>query len=370
MHVVHLGFQVDNLRRDPEQLLRDWYSLPYVADAAAAGGNRVSVVQACFHRRHLRRGGIDYHFVPPDGRHSFAGGEFAELVASRQADVFHVHGLGFHDDVCALNARLPQVPILLQDHADRPPRFWRRPRWRRGFAAVRGIAFCAREQAQAFAARGLLPRGMQIFEIAQWSAPFTPGDRHEARRRTALGGSPCVLWVGHLDDNKDPLTVLEGVSLASRVLPCIELWCCFGNAPLLGRVRERVESDPQLRSRVHLLGKVPHERMEELMRAADLFVLGSHREGSGCALIEAMACGLQPVVTDIPSFRTLTGNGAVGRLWKPGDAAACALALRAVAALPAAEGREATRAHFEATASPRALGRQLDQVYRRVRGET
>ena len=41
-------------------------------------------------------------------------------------------------------------------------------------------------------------------------------------------------------------------------------------------------------------------RVEELMRAADIFTLGSHREGSGYALTEALACGLPPVVTDIP----------------------------------------------------------------------
>ena len=51
------------------------------------------------------------------------------------------------------------------------------------------------------------------------------------------------------------------------------------------------------------------------MRAADLFVLGSHREGSGYSLIEALACGLPPIVTDIPSFRSLTGAGVVGALW-------------------------------------------------------
>ena len=45
------------------------------------------------------------------------------------------------------------------------------------------------------------------------------------------------------------------------------------------------------------------------MQAADLFVLGSHREGSGYSLIEALACGLPPVVTDIHAFRTLTGCG-------------------------------------------------------------
>lgn len=369
MHVVQISFQVDNLLRPPEQLLRDWYSLEYVADAATAGGHRVTVVQACFHRHWMRRRGVDYHFVPPDGERSLVDGDFAALVAAQHADVFHVHGLGFHEDVLALRARVPSVPILLQDHADRPPRFfWRRARWRRGFSAVNSIAFCAPEQADAWDAAGLLPKHVKVCAISQWSVPFTPGDRAAARAQSGLTGDPCVLWVGHLNENKDPLTVLEAVSLAARELPGLQLWCCFGNAPLLPAVERRIAADTHLRDRVHLLGQVPHERMEALLRSADVFVLGSHREGSGCALIEAMACGLPPVVTDIPSFRALTGNATVGRLWPRGDARACARAMIAVSTERRDAMRAATRAHFEATASPAALGRQLDAVYQRVRG--
>ncbi len=54
---------------------------------------------------------------------------------------------------CARSAEYqPQLPILLQDHADRPPRWWRRGAWRRGVAAADGVSFCARAQAQPFTA--------------------------------------------------------------------------------------------------------------------------------------------------------------------------------------------------------------------------
>ena len=56
------------------------------------------------------------------------------------------------------------------------------------------------------------------------------------------------------------------------------------------------------------LGRLPHERLAAYYSAADIFVSGSHREGSGYALIEAMACGAIPCVTDIPSFRAITGG--------------------------------------------------------------
>jgi glycosyltransferase involved in cell wall biosynthesis len=206
---------------------------------------------------------------------------------------------------------------------------------------------------------------MKVFEVPESTSRFAPGDRLRARRVTALQGDPAVLWVGHLDENKDPLTVLDGIRAAARELPRLQLHCCFGTAPLLHAVEERIARDRALRPRVRLLGRVPHERVQQLMRAADLFVLGSHREGSGYSLIEALACGLPPVVTDIPSFRALTA-GTVGRLWAPRDAAALSAALRSIAPGLGETTREQVRAHFERELSLPALGRKLAAAYAEV----
>jgi glycosyltransferase involved in cell wall biosynthesis len=175
-----------------------------------------------------------------------------------------------------------------------------------------------------------------------------------------------VLWVGHLNANKDPLTVLRGISDAARELPELNLYCCFGNAPLLRAVQEKVSGTPRLRSRVHLLGRIAHERIEILMRAADIFVLGSHREGSGYSVIEALACGLPPVVTDIASFRSLTGGGCVGKLWPCNDAMALSAALRSLTPHIGSATRAQVRAHFEATLSFDALGAKLAAMYEDV----
>jgi glycosyltransferase involved in cell wall biosynthesis len=117
---------------------------------------------------------------------------------------------------------------------------------------------------------------------------------------------------------------------------------------------------------VHLLGWTSHERIEQLMRAADIFVLGSHREGSGYSLIEALACGLPPVVTDIASFRSLTGAAAAGALWACGKADTLTTALLSVAAQPQGAARAAARRHFEKTLAFDALGRQLVAAYQEL----
>jgi glycosyltransferase involved in cell wall biosynthesis len=291
------------------------------------------------------------------------GRAFRSLVAGLQPQVFHAHGLGFPRETAALHALAPHVPVILQDHADRVPRLWKRAGWRRGMAHVAGVVFCAHEQALPFVKSGVLPRAVRVFEYAGTSTRFMPGDQAQARAATGLYGDPCVLWVGHLNSNKDPLTILRGLRDCAAQLPDLHLWCCFGTAPLMDEVRDEIARSPSLVERVHLLGAVPHERIEHLMRAADLFVLGSHREGSGVSLIESLAVGLTPAVSDIPSFRAITGQGAVGAVWKCGDSQAFSRALLRVAAQPRGVARAAARAHFERELSFAAGGVRLRDAY-------
>jgi glycosyltransferase involved in cell wall biosynthesis len=144
-------------------------------------------------------------------------------------------------------------------------------------------------------------------------------------------------------------------------LPDLRLWCAFGAAPMLDAVRARIDGDPRLKGRVHLLGHVPHARIESLLRAADLFVSGSRAEGSGYAAMEAIACGVTPVLTDIPAFRAVTGNGRIGHLWPCGDTARLAEALLRAATERAPP--EQVRAHFDATLSFGAVGRMWSNAY-------
>jgi len=144
------------------------------------------------------------------------------------------------------------------------------------------------------------------------------------------------------------------------------LWCAFASSDLLPAVLDMLREDPLLAEHVHLCGKVSRERVEALCRASDVFVLGSHHEGSGYALIEALACGLTPVVSAIPSFRALTGGGAVGALVPVGDVDAFAAAIVAASAKPRLEARVAALGHFDRTLSPAALGRSLARAYEAV----
>ncbi|TAM61558.1 MAG: glycosyltransferase [Rhodanobacter sp.] len=369
LHVAQINFLPVPEGRAPTEVLEQWHSLVDIAELVASSGTRVSVIQAAACEDLITRNGIDYHFIDIRGLGTAAsrGRRFAGLLADIHADVLHGHGLAFAGAAFAVSQCLPQLPIIMQDHADRPPRWWRRPLWRRWHAAISGVAFTALEQAQPFIRAGLFGPHTRLFAIPESSSRFTPGSRADARAQTGLHGDPCVLWVGHLSPGKDPLTVLDGVARTALRLPGLQLWCAFGSAPLRDEVQARIAHDPRLARRVHLLGKVAHAHVEALMRAADLFVSGSHHEGSGYALLEALACGVAPVITDIPSFRALTGSGRVGNLWPCGDAARLAEAL--VDAAASRPSPEQVRGHFDATLSFAAVGRRWADAYMQVRDE-
>jgi glycosyltransferase involved in cell wall biosynthesis len=204
---------------------------------------------------------------------------------------------------------------------------------------------------------------MRILELLESSSRFTTGDRGEARRRTGLHGEPCLLWLGNLDANKDPLTVLRALEAAAGALPGVRLWLAYRRAPLLAQVRDAIARSPLLSARVTLLGPQSRDRVEWLLRSADFLVQASSFEGSGYVVIEALACGATPLVTDIPSFRRITGDGAAGGLFPPGDAAALARLLEVWSALDGAQLRRQARARFEHALSFEVLGDELNAAY-------
>ncbi|HEX8655066.1 MAG TPA: glycosyltransferase family 4 protein [Allosphingosinicella sp.] len=366
LRVVQANCLIDGQRREPDALLEAWPTLPAIAEAAAAAGADVTVLVASHAATLFRRNGVSYRFVAePRLRPGSGAGLFpwrlAAAVRRERPDAVHFNGFGFPFHARAVCGA--GVPVLVQDHGSGAGgRAAALRRW--GHARIAGAAFTAVGQAEPFRRHGQIPAHARVFAIPESSSRFRPGSKAEARATTGLYGDPALLWVGHLDGNKDPLTVLEAVRQALPSLPGLRLWCAYGTAPLMREVESALAADPALAARVHLLGRVPHDRVELLCRAADLFVLASRREGSGYALIEALACGATPVVSDIPSFRELTGDGAVGALAPRGDARAFSEAIVRLAALPREPLREQALDHFRTSLSFEVVGRKLLEAYR------
>ena len=96
--------------------------------------------------------------------------------------------------------------------------------------------------------------------------------------------------------------------------------------------------------------------VDRLLRAADLFVLPTYREGLPRSIIEAMAVGLPVIASDLPACRELVEPGTTGLLVPPRDVGALIGALRQLTAMPE------LRAAYGANGRARALERHDERT--------
>jgi glycosyltransferase involved in cell wall biosynthesis len=364
MNVVQVNHAFDPAITSPQALLDRYHTLTGWSDAVRAAGCTVSVVQAFSHDAVERRNEVNYVFCRSGARSGAAG--LAEAVCRCEPDVVHVNGFDAPWLVTRLRRRLPgDAAIVVQDHGGTMPRAMS-PRSIlacRALSAADGYLFTSREQSLPWVRRGAITDPAMAHEVLEASTHLTPIDRRAAREQTRMSGAPAVLWVGRLDANKDPFTVLAGFERALDALPAASLAMVFGSDDLLPAVATRLSASNRLRDRVRLVGPIEHRELAAWYSAADLFVLGSHIEAAGYALIEACACGAVPVVTGIAPFRAITGDGTIGHLWIPGDADSCALALGRGAMMVDEQARRDVRAHFAARLSWAAVGRRARLIY-------
>jgi glycosyltransferase involved in cell wall biosynthesis len=376
VHVAQIGYGFEEIA-DPDALLDRYSSLTGWSEAlSAAGADRVTVVQRFRRNARLTRNGIDYIFCGvggnPGARRWTAPGALHRALTGVQPDVVHVNGLNFPVETWLLRRALhPGIAIVVQDHASRVPRVrgaspaatLRQAVRRRCMRVPDGLLFSVAEQASEWRQAGFIEARQTVYHVMESSTVMRPMPRAAARQATGVDGEPSVLWVGRLNANKDPLTILLGFERSLARLPGATLTMIYGAADLLPAVRDRLRASPALDRRVRLVGRVAHHLMPAFYSAADLFVLGSHHEGSGYALIEACACGLPAVVTDIPTFRAITADGSIGALWNVGDASSCARALAETGQRDLSSLRPRVAEHFDRALSWPVLGRQAMEAY-------
>ncbi len=175
--------------------------------------------------------------------------------------------------------------------------------------------------------------------------PAGPGEREALRARLGLPKGVLAVYAGRLLRGKGLETLLEAFAAVAREhedLSLVLLGSGEGQAlSVEDELRARV-SGRGLAERVLFAGRV--ERVEDTLRAADLFVFPSVFEALGIALVEAAACGLPAVASRTGGIVDVVEDGLSGRLVAPGDAGALAAALLGLAAdgaLRAGMGREA-----------------------------
>ena len=162
-------------------------------------------------------------------------------------------------------------------------------------------------------------------------SPVSPGE--QAALRAALGlptDRVLCAFVGRLTRQKNPDLLLEAWSRCERSQAHLVF---VGDGPLRADLEQRNSRVPSTR-RVSFTGAVPE--VASFVRAMDLLVLPSQAEGISNSMLEAMACGLPVVATDVGGARdVLGGEGKAGLVVPAGSSAALAEAITALTDSPA-----------------------------------
>ncbi|MRS03689.1 glycosyltransferase [bacterium] len=111
--------------------------------------------------------------------------------------------------------------------------------------------------------------------------------------------------------------ILSAFAKANSEKPDLRL-LLFGKGPQESQFRQLV-SDYDLLDKVHFGGQASLEELPEIYRSADVYLSASHSDGSSVSLMEALACGLPVVVSDIPGNLEWIEEGKQGWLFKDGS---------------------------------------------------
>lgn len=121
--------------------------------------------------------------------------------------------------------------------------------------------------------------------------------------------------------------------IAARQRPELRL-IMLGNGSQASHLRQ-IFLQGKVADRVLFPGQISQRDLPRYYHTADLYVSASHSDGTSISLLEAMACGLAVVVSDIPGNREWVEHGVQGWLFPDGEAEILAQAI-----LQAAENRQ------------------------------
>lgn len=246
---------------------------------------------------------IDAHFAYPDG--------YAATLLGRWLSV-----------PVTVTLRGTEVPL------SRDP-----SRRRRIVAALRGAnrVFSVSDSLKQHAVRlGIASDKIAVVGNGVDTARFHCMPRSSAREHLGLPeDAPVLISVGALVERKGFHRVMECLPKMRRQFPGLRYLIAGGSSPegdwsaALRELADRLG----LQDCVRFLGAVAPDHLSVALSAADVFVLATRNEGWANVFLEAMACGLPVVTTDVGGNAEVVSDPSLGTIVPFGDGDALAQAI-------------------------------------------
>jgi len=286
------------------------------------------------------------------------------FIKSQKPDVVVIQSLHFPLQVIQLRLLLGRkIKIIIQNHAEKPFTGLKKHAQKLADKCVDAYLFASHDMGAEWVEKGNMASVNKIHEVMEVSSVFTPMEKTIAQQKTNAHGKPVFLWVGRLNDNKDPITVVKAFLKYAATKPTAHLHMIYHTDELLPQIQTILNTSAQ-KDAITLVGKVPHSELQYWFNSADIIIAGSYYEGSGTAVCEAMSCGCTPLVTDIFSFRMITDNGRCGLLFEAGNETALLAALQQTEEINIKEKQKISLAYFRKNLSFEAIAGKIVDIAR------
>ncbi|MFH1478535.1 MAG: glycosyltransferase family 4 protein [Candidatus Omnitrophota bacterium] len=157
-----------------------------------------------------------------------------------------------------------------------------------------------------------------VIDLESFSPAVAGTDDHE----------PKLVFIGRLNKQKGLTFLLEALSLLNKWSIGLHFSLkLIGDGPERWSLAQQAK-DLDIKRKVSFLGWMDRKSLPLYYKEADIFITPSLDESFNITILEAMACGLPIIATDLPAHRELIKNDVNGILVPPGDAASLAKAIR------------------------------------------
>lgn len=311
------------------------------------------------YKGNFEHNGIQFYCVDDGKKKNYFPGKLNRFVKKLNPDIILVSSFQYPLQVIQLRRCVGnKVKIILQHHAEK--QFSGLKKYIQNLASrkVDAFLFTSYKTGIEWVINKSLDSKNKIHELLEVSSNFYPVNKIAAKEKTNISGWPVFLWVGRLNQNKDPLTVIKAFLKFSLLQPNATLYMIYQTDELIKEIIELLP-EPGI-CPIKLVGKIPHDELLYWFNGADFYISASYYEGSGTALCEAMSCGSIPLVSDIPSFRTISGN--IGLFFEPGNENSLLSALQKSIDLKIKEEKNKTLDRFKADLSFEAISSKFQEI--------
>jgi glycosyltransferase involved in cell wall biosynthesis len=270
-----------------------------------------------FHPRHLVTPKIGMSFY---GRWMASGAEATvrQLHAEQPIDLIDAHYVYPDGYAAMLLAERLKLPVVITARGTDINLFSQmpliRPLIRKALTRADGVIAVSEALKRRMIELGVEADKIAVIRNGVDRDVFYPRNRAEARRKLGLDlQSRIIVSVAALVPVKGVDRLIDAMALMRNSMrdANAKLYV-IGEGPQRAALESRI-ARRSVGDRVFLAGSRPQSELAEWYSAADLFCLASHREGCPNAVIEAMACGLPVVASDVGGLGELISKPDYGR---------------------------------------------------------